>query len=644
MSRVHTRSKMSTRKKLAAITAFALIASLLVGGVFAWTDFSQNFINRFRGGVTPDALLHDDFEPWENKDVYVENTGEQDIFVRVKLNEFLQVGNNPVIPGTVAKDTKTWKTHLWDTTPADCALETHDYFTWILGGEKIYLPGTSEFGNETYADGEEGPNGEIAKPTLPANDIVLMADYIANKAAYDAAGGRWVLDTDGWAYWSLPLETKQATSLLLTDVDKKDPFNIDDNFYYAIDVKMNATNKTEAWKMYKDATPEAIKHILPPGLIQIGDRLFRYTGYPSVYEEMKKDGRSYAPQKFWLDDDNSIGATPETLSGDEIEITPEFMNRVKEVYPNGFTAPAAKVAIVNDITVVADEDGNVVIEAVNFPDAAFRDALLNGYVRTGYTMGDPDNSMVAADTDGDGKLSLSEIDDIIKIVINGVSAAERSNFTDLKGIELFSNLEIIIANKSQLTSIDTSKNLKIKRLSLDTNYLSSIDVSKNLLLEHLNVATNMFTELDVRNNLALTYLACGTNQISTLDVSNNLALITLSCRGNLLTTLDASNITTLEELNTYDNPLITSINASGCNALARLYAYGTASSPMNLTSIDITGTVIADNSTEFRIQYNGGINIIGAGARTFTNTTYHKNGNIAPDGTGISYDGVLVTP
>jgi hypothetical protein len=66
---------MSAKKKIAAVVAVILTIALLVGGVFAYTDFSQDFINRFRGGNDNDILLHDDFEPGVNKDVYVENTG-----------------------------------------------------------------------------------------------------------------------------------------------------------------------------------------------------------------------------------------------------------------------------------------------------------------------------------------------------------------------------------------------------------------------------------------------------------------------------------------------------------------------------------------------------------------------------------------
>ena len=175
MASTKTTAKMNPKKRVALIAAIVLVAALLLGGAFAWTDFSQNFINRFRGGVMPDVLLHDDFQPWENKDVYVENPGEQDMYVRVQFKEFLQVGNQMIV-GTDPKDKETWEIHQffdgfitagpppvfvgdWSTgfdepgglIDSVCELDTHKYFDWYMTGEqKVYLKGTSEQGNENY--------------------------------------------------------------------------------------------------------------------------------------------------------------------------------------------------------------------------------------------------------------------------------------------------------------------------------------------------------------------------------------------------------------------------------------------------------------------------------------------------------------
>ena len=255
MSRVHaTRQKMSAKKKVAAVTAIVLTLALIIGGAFAWRDFSQSFLNVFRGGSTADALLHDDFQPWDHKDVYVENPGDQPIIVRVKFNEFFQVGNEALV-GVAFDDKETYETHLWDGVDEfDCGLLTHEFFEWVLGGNKTYLKGTSELGwvdysGETpgefvdgiFVNGDLGPNGQsfaltgvaTATNVQNAGTWMLMSDYALPA---DAGFIGWVLDDsadgNGWAYWSQALLPGEATSLLLSNVNKlKNP---EDNWNYNI--------------------------------------------------------------------------------------------------------------------------------------------------------------------------------------------------------------------------------------------------------------------------------------------------------------------------------------------------------------------------------------------------------------------------
>jgi len=169
-------------------------------------------------------------------------------------------------------------------------------------------------------------------------------------------------------------------------------------------------------------------------------------------------------------------------------------------------------------------------------------------------------------------------------------------------------LEELVVNKNQLTSVDLSKNLALVRITIDTNYLTFIDVSMLTNLRHLNIGANLITEINVSSNTKLIYLNLDGNQ-------------------QLTKTIDASNLTMLETLRAIGCPNLISINANNCSALNLLYAYGTAANPMNLTSIDITDTAIVNNSSTFRFQYNGAIEIIGADTRTFTNSTYHLAGN-----------------
>lgn len=112
---------MDSRKKkgiIGGVTIF-LAATLLIGGALTWTDFTQSRTNRFRGSVYYDATLHDDFDG-ENKDVYVENSGENTIYVRVRLDEYMQIGNTNMNGEDVTQegsitslDKDKWITHLY---------------------------------------------------------------------------------------------------------------------------------------------------------------------------------------------------------------------------------------------------------------------------------------------------------------------------------------------------------------------------------------------------------------------------------------------------------------------------------------------------------------------------------------------------
>ena len=59
----------------------------------------------------------------------------------------------------------------------------------------------------------------------------------------------WVLDTDGWCYWSQILKPGDATNLLLAQVLVNPGSVINDNYEYFIDVQMQVCNATEVEDM-----------------------------------------------------------------------------------------------------------------------------------------------------------------------------------------------------------------------------------------------------------------------------------------------------------------------------------------------------------------------------------------------------------
>ena len=321
------------KKRRAAIIAVTCAILVALSGTFAWQSISQQALNEAKGTSNPGGRLHDDYSgPDGTKDVYVENFGDQDIFARVRLDEYMEIGKGAGTKGTYNEDTgwtasadnkatslvnganindvTTWTTHLPGDVDAnistgdesktqwtDSSKTFRNYFTWTMGGQDttdnptgqtVYMPtfnmnkdslaadinGTLE-GNTggaykdyvKYTDGQqvtkneyvdaddnivdEG-NGEgegnggaegvnyktiasrthTAKETLTASVITMKTYNSKSDDEKDAFVG-WVWDEDGWAYWSQPIKTGNATGLLLDKVSTKDKA---DEWYYGINV------------------------------------------------------------------------------------------------------------------------------------------------------------------------------------------------------------------------------------------------------------------------------------------------------------------------------------------------------------------------------------------------------------------------
>ena len=112
---------------------------------------------------------------------------------------------------------------------------------------------------------------------------------------------------------------------------------------------------------------------------------------------------------------------------------------------------------------------SVVINSTTFPDSKFR-----AYVKD-------------FDTDtrlSPGRLTASECDAVknIEVGSNGI--------TSLKGVEYFTNLEMLRCSNNQLKELDVSKNTELYLLNCSLNQLSTLDVSKNTKLSMLYCSKN----------------------------------------------------------------------------------------------------------------------------------------------------------
>ena len=100
------RTKRDARKKTMAIIAICLIVAMLVGGAYAWADYSQHKTNELKGsGRRYEVRLIEDFEEeddWQqdqeiDKKIRVHNVGDsskgyQEVYARIQLKEYMEIG------------------------------------------------------------------------------------------------------------------------------------------------------------------------------------------------------------------------------------------------------------------------------------------------------------------------------------------------------------------------------------------------------------------------------------------------------------------------------------------------------------------------------------------------------------------------
>lgn len=175
-------------------------------------------------------------------------------------------------------------------------------------------------------------------------------------------------------------------------------------------------------------------------------------------------------------------------------------------------------------------------QTVNIPDANFKAYLLeNTYINT----------------NGDSEIQLSEA-----VAYTGFIQCGGKGIANLTGIESFVNIGGLYCYSNNLTSLDVSKNIKLRELWCHHNQLTNLDVSKNVALTTLWCEGNLLTNLDLSKNTSLRNLDCHYNQLTNLDVSKNKSLATLDCDNNVLTSLNLKNEnnTILYSMHSNNNP------------------------------------------------------------------------------------------
>ena len=233
----------------------------------------------------------------------------------------------------------------------------------------------------------------------------------------------------------------------------------------------------------------------------------------------------------------------------------------------------------------------VEINDTNFPDPDFQKYVNDKIDTVDTTSGKKD-----------GKLSKAERDAVTKISITN------TNCTDLTGIAYFANLTELNCYHNQLTTLDVSKNAKLRILKCYNNGMEKLNLGDITHLTLLNCDDNNLTELDVSKNPNLEDLECRENKLRRVVIGKKYSLRTLYLRGNQLTSLDLSD-TTREIWNLDDlwQRRVIDVNEDGTFDLNSLLPEGfDASKTSGWLGCDKSGSILKVNSHRVRYFYNTG--------------------------------------
>jgi len=250
------------KTKAKALIALISALAMLLTGTFAFGDI-KNHVNVFTGTRTDEAgiIVRDDYdEGTGKKDVFVENTGDIPLYVRIRLDEYIDLTSNQK-PADY-----TWVTHTPVTSVLDCGNDMngnlfHDYFKWSMGGSKWYMPTGNYYGSQVVTDNREITGADDGAILTPDAEIIMAAEYLAKSATEQESFFGWIFTDDGNAYWSMPLLSETATGLLLNQVIRDAALG-NRNYYYAINVIVEVVDDIDLpmWTLNAAPVNSTTKH------------------------------------------------------------------------------------------------------------------------------------------------------------------------------------------------------------------------------------------------------------------------------------------------------------------------------------------------------------------------------------------------
>ncbi|WP_271327945.1 hypothetical protein [Lactococcus muris] len=341
------------RRQLRNLALLSLLL-LLVGGTFAFQAFNQRAINdRIRensvGGRTHDYYNRDT----ENKDVFVENFGDVEIMVRIRLSEFMEIRRGgttdfePLVPGTTRGDVDSWTimrpaandlntragdsaafnrysrlTFGWERAGQDAPWfmptfnhDNADLMTAAAGHARDWITspvtdgvtdGATHPGDGTDAYWSSGDDFDNSGGTWPGETVTndaaqnlqqdrapMTIDQWYALPAADKTGNFWVIDSrTGWAYWANTLQSGQATSYLIDAAEMAAAAgNIPGQYYYGIHVDSQLISSDQSEEFLVNLPNDSTHSSYLSLLLQ---EITNNDGNPGVFEDAQPEAFNFS--------------------------------------------------------------------------------------------------------------------------------------------------------------------------------------------------------------------------------------------------------------------------------------------------------------------------------------------------------------
>ncbi|KLT70393.1 leucine-rich repeat domain-containing protein [Flavobacterium sp. ABG] len=183
-------------------------------------------------------------------------------------------------------------------------------------------------------------------------------------------------------------------------------------------------------------------------------------------------------------------------------------------------------------------------QIINFPNDQLKATLLKGDTYSPYSIAkNLEGHFFKIDSNNDYEIDINEASHVSYLNLSSY------HFSNLDGLENFTNLKELNCSNNILTSLNLSHFPNLEILDCNTNRLTSLNLSTQAHITEIICHHNYLTSIVVKDQNPISKLICYSNEFSTLNLDNFLKIKELNCSGNRLTSLDLNN---LKELVTLD--------------------------------------------------------------------------------------------